>query len=85
MLSGIGPADHLRETGVEVVVDAPGVGSYMQDHPERVIWWDAKKPMVTESSQWWEIGIFTRIDKERDRPDLSSTSATPPFDMHPLR
>ena len=30
--SGIGPADHLRHTGVAVVHDLPGVGSNLQDH-----------------------------------------------------
>ena len=33
MLSGIGPADHLRRLGIDVVVDLPGVGSNLQDHP----------------------------------------------------
>ncbi len=32
MLSGIGPADHLREQGIEIVVDRPAVGSNLQDH-----------------------------------------------------
>jgi len=32
MLSGIGPADHLRQAGVEVIADAPGVGENLQDH-----------------------------------------------------
>jgi len=32
MLSGIGPADHLREHGIEVVADLPGVGANLQDH-----------------------------------------------------
>ncbi|NIE72948.1 FAD-dependent oxidoreductase [Pantoea sp. Ap-967] len=32
MLSGIGPADHLREHGIEVVSDVPGVGENYQDH-----------------------------------------------------
>ncbi len=32
MLSGIGPADHLRSVGVNVVLDAPGVGGNLQDH-----------------------------------------------------
>lgn len=32
MQSGIGPADHLKAVGVEVVHDLPGVGSNMQDH-----------------------------------------------------
>ena len=32
MLSGVGPADHLREHGIEVVLDAPGVGAQLHDH-----------------------------------------------------
>ncbi len=32
MLSGIGPADHLKSAGVTVVFDQPGVGSNLQDH-----------------------------------------------------
>ena len=32
MLSGIGPAAHLREIGLEVRVDLPGVGENLQDH-----------------------------------------------------
>lgn len=34
MLSGIGPADHLIEHGIEVEVDLPGVGQNLQDHLE---------------------------------------------------
>ena len=33
MLSGIGPADHLRDLGVPVMVDSPGVGANLSDHP----------------------------------------------------
>jgi choline dehydrogenase-like flavoprotein len=32
LLSGIGPADHLRSVGVAVVRDLPGVGRNLQDH-----------------------------------------------------
>ena len=32
LLSGIGPADHLRAVGVDVVHDLPGVGENLQDH-----------------------------------------------------
>lgn len=31
-LSGIGPADLLRRCGIDVIVDAPGVGANLQDH-----------------------------------------------------
>ncbi len=33
MLSGIGPADHLREVGIEPLHDLLGVGAHLQDHP----------------------------------------------------
>ncbi len=33
MLSGIGPGEHLREIGVTVQLDRPGVGSNLMDHP----------------------------------------------------
>jgi choline dehydrogenase len=32
LLSGIGPAEHLRQNGIAVVLDRPGVGSNLQDH-----------------------------------------------------
>ncbi|KAF4126554.1 choline dehydrogenase [Geosmithia morbida] len=34
MHSGIGPADHLREHGIPVKIDLPGVGRNLQDHYE---------------------------------------------------
>ncbi|MGR7024189.1 mycofactocin dehydrogenase MftG [Geodermatophilus sp. URMC 62] len=33
LLSGVGPAAHLREHGIGVVADAPGVGAGLSDHP----------------------------------------------------
>jgi choline dehydrogenase len=33
MLSGIGPAGHLRGTGIDPVADLPGTGANLQDHP----------------------------------------------------
>jgi choline dehydrogenase-like flavoprotein len=41
MLSGIGPADHLRSVGVQVNVDVPGVGRNLQDHPYVVCIWES--------------------------------------------
>ena len=31
-LSGVGPAEHLRDLGIDVVADMPGVGTNLQDH-----------------------------------------------------
>ncbi len=34
MLSGLGPADHLRSKKITVITDLPGVGQNLIDHPE---------------------------------------------------
>lgn len=36
MLSGVGPAEHLKDHGVPVIADLPGVGRNLQEHP--VVW-----------------------------------------------
>jgi choline dehydrogenase len=40
MLSGIGPAEQLRELGIPVALDLPGVGANLQDHPYLTSVWD---------------------------------------------
>ena len=40
MLSGIGPEAQLREHGLAVAVDAPGVGQNLQDHPFYAAVWE---------------------------------------------
>ncbi|MEM9436706.1 MAG: choline dehydrogenase [Pseudomonadota bacterium] len=45
MLSGIGPAVHLREHGIDVIVDRPGVGQNLQDHLELYVQAAASQPV----------------------------------------
>jgi len=47
MLSGIGPADHLRDHGIEVVKDLPGVGQNLQDH-----FYAYYNPVVKKDISW---------------------------------
>ena len=51
MLSGIGPAAHLAEHGIEVVADRPGVGENLQDHLELYIQMAASQP-ITLYKHW---------------------------------
>ncbi|UEJ81191.1 GMC family oxidoreductase N-terminal domain-containing protein [Brachybacterium halotolerans subsp. kimchii] len=85
MLSGIGPREHLEEHGIDVRVDSPGVGAHLQDHPEGLVQWESKQPMVRESTQWWEIGVFAPTEEGLDRPDLMMHYGSVPFDMHTYR
>ncbi|MER9247366.1 choline dehydrogenase [Mesorhizobium sp. M0590] len=49
MLSGIGPGQHLRENGIPVIVDRPGVGRNLQDHMELYIQQESTKPITLNS------------------------------------
>jgi choline dehydrogenase len=46
MLSGIGPAAHLAEHGIDVVADRPGVGGNLQDHLEMYIQMASSQPIT---------------------------------------
>jgi choline dehydrogenase len=43
MLSGIGPADHLRSHDIAVMADLPGVGANLSDHPMVAAMWHTPK------------------------------------------
>jgi choline oxidase len=58
MLSGIGPAEELRAHGIQPIVDLPGVGKHLIDHPETLITWKAAQPVPDEADSWWEVGFF---------------------------
>lgn len=51
LLSGIGPADHLREMGVDVVMDLPGVGENLHDHLAVMSTWHCTKPVSLAAAE----------------------------------
>ena len=53
-LSGVGPAELLREHGIGVVADLPGVGANLQDHLEVYIQHACSKPVSMQPQlKWW--------------------------------
>ena len=53
MLSGIGPAAHLKHHGIEVVADRPGVGANLQDHLEVYMQFAASQPITL--FKYWNL------------------------------
>ncbi|MCR2817483.1 FAD-dependent oxidoreductase [Microbacterium sp. zg.Y1090] len=72
MRSGIGPAAVLKEAGVPVVVDLPGVGENLQDHAEGLIVWEGRTPRDDVSATGWDAGYVVRIDPDSAVPDIST-------------
>jgi len=45
MLSGIGPKDHLKEMDIKLIMNLPGVGQNLHDHPDFVLKYKCKLPV----------------------------------------
>ena len=56
MQSGIGPAAHLRDNGIAVVADRPGVGQNLQDHLELYIQQESIQPITLYS----KLNLFSK-------------------------
>ena len=48
MLSGIGPEHHLRSLGIDTVLDLPGVGQNLQDHPTVIVKYACNRPVTID-------------------------------------
>jgi choline dehydrogenase len=55
MLSGIGPRAHLRELGIDVVTDLPGVGRNLHDHPMSGIVYSSARPVPDAVNNHGEV------------------------------
>lgn len=54
MLSGIGPAAHLKDHGIAVLHDSPGVGRNLQEHPTASLEWNARAPVTFLNQLRWD-------------------------------
>jgi choline dehydrogenase len=71
MLSGVGPAAHLRAVGIEPCLDLPGVGANLHDHPFATVSYSARQAIeVNLGNAPGEAVGFIRTDPSLDGPDL---------------
>jgi choline dehydrogenase len=81
MRSGIGPADHLREIGIDVAVDLPGVGGNLHDHLLSPVIFSAEREIGPPTP-----GLFAAQSHlwARSRPGLPGPDIQPLHFMVPL-
>ncbi len=75
MLSGIGPADQLRRNGVDVIVEAPGVGKNLQDHVDYTVLRRTKSPHPIGMTLPFILGLpaaFRKFSKDGEGPLTSN-------------
>lgn len=72
MLSGIGPADHLRNVGINPVHDLRGVGQNLQDHAITAVIFRYRQGFRARDATAGgvEAGLFLRISGNARVPDL---------------
>jgi choline dehydrogenase len=70
LLSGIGPADALRDIGIEPVVNLRGVGENLHDHPGVPVTWKSRQPIPAGPNQHSEVGLFCSLGADIRTPDV---------------
>ena len=74
LLSGIGPARHLSEAGVDLVHELPGVGENLHDHPACDIVFSVGERQVEFADRAESAGLV-RSEQALEEPDLHILSA----------
>jgi len=70
MLSGVGPADQLRQHGIQVAHDSPGVGDNLQDHLDICTLQQCIKPVSYDRLN--DIAVAFKYLLHRDGPGTSN-------------
>ncbi len=85
LLSGIGPSGHLDAVGVEPVLELPGVGSNLHDHPLASVTYEASRsvPFIPANASGEAMG-FVRTRSELDAPDLQFVFLSLPLPVSTL-
>ena len=70
MLSGVGPAEHLRGLGIEVVHDSPGVGKNLRDHPSAAVLFRAEGEKPDVQAPVIQVGLRYTVEGSDLRNDM---------------
>jgi choline dehydrogenase-like flavoprotein len=81
MLSGVGPQDHLRAVGVTPVLDLPGVGANLHDHPITYLVYVARRPVPPGRDNHCEALGLVRGDPALEAPNLQMVFVDVPLHL----
>ncbi|HZD14764.1 MAG TPA: GMC family oxidoreductase N-terminal domain-containing protein, partial [Pseudonocardiaceae bacterium] len=70
LLSGVGPAGHLHELGIDVVHDLPGVGENLHDHPGLGLVFQAQRAIPPAKANYAEASMLWRSDPSLPGPNM---------------
>jgi choline dehydrogenase len=70
MLSGVGPADHLKSMGIELVHESPGVGQNLRDHPSAAVLFRATGDRPEIQAPVIQVGLRYTVEGSTVRNDM---------------
>jgi choline dehydrogenase len=70
LLSGVGPADHLREVGIPVIHELPGVGQNLRDHPSACVLFRAAGDRPDVQAAAIQVGLRYTVEDSYLRNDM---------------
>ena len=70
MLSGIGPAAHLRSLGIAVTNDRPGVGQRLRDHAAAPVVWSLRQAPPPWTITPFEAVLLATMEPGQPAPDV---------------
>lgn len=84
LLSGIGPADELRELGVPLIQSLPGVGRNLQDHLDFCTLVTCTRALSYDFGRWQELMVLLRYLLTQGAPGASNIAEAGAFVRSPL-
>jgi choline dehydrogenase len=81
LVSGIGPQTQLREHGLDVVADLPGVGENFHNHVLAPVIGECPQPVPPPNQNLSEAALFCRSSSGTRGPDLQIGFVHAPFDI----
>ncbi len=70
MVSGLGPAAHLQEHGIEVLKDLPHLGRHLRDHVAAPVVWETHEPVSGWEICPFEATMMLQLDADEPAPDI---------------
>jgi choline dehydrogenase-like flavoprotein len=70
MVSGLGPARHLKQHGIEVLADLPHLGKHLRDHVAAPIVWETHQPVSGWEICPFEATMMLKLEPDAPAPDI---------------
>ena len=70
MVSGLGPAEQLRQHGIDVITDLPHLGKHLRDHVAAPVVWETKEPVGDWDICPFEATMMLKLEDGAPAPDI---------------